>query len=207
MSELRHQLRRVLADRHSPEAAAFFQRLLKFVHGRVGYLSRTRCSRLLAESEQEEIIAEVLVSLMQGGLVRFRGDTLNELFAFVRVACDRMTWRVASRRLKERDLIGEIDAVDGAWTRPTTGPGPDAIEWEAESPLSAQDKDYLRALLQAGSKAEFARVQGVSRAAVTQRIQRIQTKVSALGPPQQLQHDTWLHQEARGALEPSPPPS
>ena len=63
----------------------------------------------------------------------------------------------------------------------------------AESPLSEADQAYLRQLLAAGSKAELARRAGVSRAAVTQRVQRIRRRVAELAPRERSSHEVWLH--------------
>ena len=68
-------------------------------------------------------------------------------------------------------------------------------------PLSEKDEQYLRALLEAGSKAELARRRSLSRAAVTQRVQRIRKRIDALQPQQRMAVDAWLQQAAREALD------
>lgn len=197
--ELQPQLRLLLADRASPEAAAFFQLLMKYVHKRTVAVSR-HCGNALAASEQEEVVAEVLLQLMQGSLASFRGQSIPELYGFVRTIADRTTWRVIRRKERERRALeGEgADAVEG-WQG--TLPRPDAdAERVADSPLSDADQDYLRQLLAAGSKAELARRAGVSRAAVTQRVQRIRKRVAELGPQERSSHEVWLERAAREAL-------
>lgn len=204
MSDLQDSLRRILADRHSPEAAALFQTLLRYMHRRVGVLAHVQCDGLLGEADQEEVLAEVLYQLMSGALARFRGETMPELFGFVRVMTDRTAWRVAERKLRERSAVERLAADDDArWTR-RPAPSPDAgFELTPDSPLAADDQRYLTALLQAGSKAELARVTGVSRAAVTQRIQRIQERIRSLGPRERASHEAWMQQQASVILDAS----
>ena len=60
-------------------------------------------------------------------------------------------------------------------------------------------------LLEAGSKAALARRVGVSRAAVTQRVQRIRQRIDALSGHDRMAHDVWMTQEARHALEATAP--
>jgi DNA-directed RNA polymerase specialized sigma24 family protein len=197
--ELQPQLRLVLADRTSPEAAAFFQLLMAYVHKRTIAVSR-HCGNALTDSEQEEVVADVLLQLMQGSLAAFRGQSVPELYGFVRTIADRTTWRVIRRKERElRALEGEgADAVEG-WQG--TMPRPDAdAERVAESPLSEADQDYLVQLLVAGSKAELARRAGVSRAAVTQRVQRIRARIAELAPKERSSHEVWLERAARDAL-------
>ena len=72
------------------------------------------------------------------------------------------------RRDRERSLLQADSDVVEDWT--ANLPRPDAhLEVVPDSPLGEQDQAYLLQLLAAGSKAEFARRSGVSRAAVTQR--------------------------------------
>jgi hypothetical protein len=159
--DVRRQLRLLLANRRSPEARALFDRLTRYTHRRVALVSR-QASGSLSPTEQEEVVAEVLLQLMQGSLAAFRGETVPELLGFVRL------------------------------------PAPDAqSERVARSPLTESDQAYLIELLQAGSKAELARRAGVSRAAVTQRVQRIHSRVRELATQDRIQHEVWLEQAAR----------
>lgn len=197
----RQGMRRILADRHGPEAAALYQTLLTVVHRRVVGQARTRWGGVLGEPDHEEILGEVLFQLMQGGLARFRGDTLPELLAFVRTMTDRITWRVVERRLRERDAVRDmVNGTVPAW-RPDTVTQPDVTDVIVESPLPEADRVYLDALIMAGSRAELARTLNVSRAAVTQRIQRIRDRVAALPTDQRATHEAWLRRRASEALD------
>lgn len=197
--EFRRQLRRLVADRGSPEAAAMFQVLMRYAHKRVVVVSN-RCGGRMPASRQEELVADILLQLMDGGLARFRGATLPELLAFVRTIADRTTWRAVRAEDRERNTFAEGDhELARDWTaslRP-----PDHTEVVAETALPEADQRYLIALLEAGSKAELARLAGVSRAAVTQRVQRIITRVESMTLDQRIAHEVWMEQTARGVLE------
>jgi hypothetical protein len=201
MAHFSTALRRILANRHSPEATAFFHELLGHIHRRVSWTASRQCSGLLSTSEHEEIIGDVLYHLMEGGLTGFRGESLPELLSYVRTICDRTTWRAARRRLKERQIVERVYAeLDPRW-QARHPPSPDRlVDWTAESPLSDQDRGYLQKLLRSGSKAALAKQDGVSRAAVTQRIQRIRHRLGQLEASARETHEAWLHQEARRAL-------
>jgi DNA-directed RNA polymerase specialized sigma24 family protein len=79
------------------------------------------------------------------------------------------------------------------------------VELAVDSPLRPKDQAYLLELLQAGTKAELARRTGVSRAAVTQRVQRIRSRIDALAQQDRLTHDVWMSQAARRVLERAEP--
>ncbi len=197
MGSLHLDVRRLLADRHGPEAAALFRTLAAFVERRVGYLSRTRCRDLLAEADQEEILGEVLFTLMEGALGRFRGETTAELQAFVRTVADRTTLRRAQLRLRERETVDDLHGVH--WT--PTAPAPDeAVELWVDSPLDLADRTFLSDLLHAGSQADLARKSGVSRAAVSQRLTRIRDRIARLPQSQRDAHDAWLEHTATAAV-------
>lgn len=191
----------MLVDRRSPEATAVYRTLISFTERRVAAVAQGRCRGLLSEADQEEILGEVVFQLMEGALGRFRGDTMAELLAYVRTMCDRTAVRRAQRRLRERDTLGVLsDEGAEAW-HPTGARRPDeAVEVEAHSPLDEADRTYLEALVHAGSKAELARREGVSRAAVTQRVGRILSRVDALPTQERASHEAWLHQVATDAL-------
>jgi DNA-directed RNA polymerase specialized sigma24 family protein len=193
--DLRDRIQQLSADRHSPEARALFDVLCRYIHRRVVGVSR-RCGNALSDSEQEEVVGDVIFSLMSGSLASFRGTTVPELYAFVRTITDRTTWRSVRRKLRERDTVeNDADLLED-WS--VDLPRPDRfLEVKAESPLADTDRTYLLALLEAGSKAEYARRAGVSRAAVTQRVQRIQQRVGELGSGDRMTHDAWLEQAAR----------
>ena len=146
----------------------------------------------------------MLLQLLQGSLATFRGESVPELLGFVRTVADRTTWRTIRRRDRERALLQKeaTEIVEG-WSARL--PAPDVRgERTAVSPLSEADQDYLISLLRAGSKAELARVAGVSRAAVTQRVQRIRNRVSELGANARMQHEVWLTQAARRVVAEQP---
>ncbi len=199
IEDLRQQLALLISDRHSPEAKALFEVLCRYAHRRVAVVSR-HCGNALSESEQEEAVGEVLLQLMQGSLATFRGQTLPELLGFVRTIADRTSWRIIRRRDREKNALQHDGDLIEDWTAPPIRP--DAhVEIRSETPLPDNDRQYLVELLRAGSKAEFARRAGVSRAAVTQRVQRIQTRVAELSNGQRATHEAWLYQTARAVVE------
>lgn len=201
--DLRHQLGLLISDRHSPEAKALFEILCRYAHRRVAVVSR-HCGNALSETEQEEIVGEVLLQLMQGSLAAFRGETLPELLGFVRTIAERTSWRAIRRRDRERTAINEDGDLLEDWS--ASMPRPDAhIEVRSETPLPDNDRSYLLELLRAGSKAELARRSGVSRAAVTQRVQRIQNRVAELSHHDRMSHEAWLLQSARSVVETEQP--
>lgn len=189
----RLQLQRVASNRHSPEAAALYKVLFEYVEARI----RRIASRIrLPRCEQEEIVGEVLVQLMKGGLASFRGGSLPELLAFVRTIADRTAWKRVRKRDRERNALDSAEAsAAGEWMR--SGPGTPETELVVDTPLADKDKAYLLDLLKAGTKAEFARRKGVSRAAVTQRVQRIKSRIAELEPGKRMAHEVWLHHAAR----------
>lgn len=200
MAAFRKQLRLLLADRHTPEAAALFQTLLKYIHKRVATIASRFGTDSLTNTEIEEVVADVLLQLMSGGIQQFRGESLPELLGFVRTISDRCTWRAVSRRQKERCLITEASWGCDDLTTPFKRPD-EEIEVVADSPLCEEDQEYLHDLLRAGTKAELARRAGVSRAAVTQRVQRIRSRISQLPMSERFAHDAWMHQAAHAALQ------
>lgn len=186
----------LLADRRSTEARELFTLLSRYAAKRVAAVSR-HCGGALAPSEREEVVAEVLLQLLQGSLASFRGNTVPELLGFVRTVTDRTAWRTIRKRDRERNLLAaNAMELTEDWTARL--PAPDhGSEPVADSPLSQEDQTYLIRLLQAGSKAELARRAGVSRAAVTQRVQRIRNRVADLTADAQMRHEVWLSQAAR----------
>lgn len=197
MDSIQVELRRIAADRTSPEAQALFLTLTGYVDRRVRRIAGARYSDLLGAAEQEEIVGEVLYQLMAGSLAQFRGDTLPELLGFVRSISDRCVGRAARKRLRERAAL-DVEGQDAVRAWMGVLPQPDqAVHFAPASPLSAQDEGYLRELLQAGSRAEYARSNGVSRAAVTQRVQRIRSRIESLPEREQQAAEGWLHHEAR----------
>ena len=204
MSELQAALQLLMADRHSAEARQFFERLLRYIEARAGSVTRTAWSDLLSPEEVEEVVAEVLKRLMTGALTRFRGDSLGELFAFVRTVTDRCVWQRAQRRLRERRLLqGPASEEVLAWFGEDAMPQ-EIIERVPEVPLNEADQGFLRELIASSSKAEYARRQGVSRAAVTQRVQRVMARIEALSPKDQAAVASWMRLTARETLAGEP---
>ena len=129
---------------------------------------------------------------MSGALARFQGRTVGELLAFVRTISDRLVGHAAFKRIRERDsLAGELGETVRNWTG--TEPMPDeVVRLVPDCPLSQEDADYLTALFASGSRADLARQNGVSRAAVTQRLNRIRTRIHALPNMQQSAAKAWI---------------
>lgn len=202
MTELRTLLQQVLADRHAPEARTFYVHLLGMIDGRARSVWRSCYADLLSADEIDEAVADVLQRLMTRALARFRGESQAELFAFVRTVTDRCVWHRAQRKLRERRVLRqEAPELSGEWMSggAAVADEPD-MEHLSEIPLNARDQEFLVELLSAASKAEYARQHGVSRAAVTQRVQRIRERIDALRPREQEAVDAWLHLAARQVL-------
>lgn len=202
--EVRAAVRSLLADRHSVEARALFVTLAGYVDRRVGSLIAGRCADLIGAAEGEEITSEVLMDLMvgeSGALSSFRGNTIGELYGFVRAVTDRAVWRRARKRLRERTLLeGGAGESLRAWGNPPPA-ADEAVEMVVESPFQEADAAWLSELLLSGSRAEMARRKGVSRAAVTQRVQRIRARIEAMEPASRAAAEAWLHREAEVALQ------
>lgn len=198
MSELQQQLRDVLARRNSSEARALLGRLLQYVDSRVMAVWQHTCVDLVGSGEREEVVAAVMESLLVDGLARFRGSTIQELLAFVRTVTDRTLIHQARRRLRERRLLEGHDPLadwDARFARPDT-----MFEQVPDVPLSETDQAWLKDLLVAGSMAEHARRQNVSRAAVTLRVQRIRARIEALSRSEQDAVEAWLENAAHETL-------
>jgi hypothetical protein len=199
MSDLHTQIRLLTADRHSPEARALYAMLARYVDRRVHGVVRHAASDLLSPSEVEEVVADVMFQLVTGALLQFRGEVLGELMAFVRTVSDRRLWRTIKRKIREKRYLEQAN-VDDLRAREARLQPDQLVHIVPDLPLGEDDEAYLRALLEAGSKAELARQRSLSRAAVTQRVQRIRKRIEALHPGQQLAVDAWLQQAARDAL-------
>ena len=193
----RHQLSVVAANRHSAEAAGLYRVLFDYASQRVGRLAqRTRIS----PTQREEVVGDVLLSLMKGSLASFRGGSLPELLAFVRTITDRTTWKVLKRARRERELAHTDDQeLVQRWHGQAPG-SPGDVELDIDSPLPEADQEYLISLLRAGTKAKLARATGVSRAAVTQRVTRILQRVADLHASERMAHEAWLENAARAAV-------
>ncbi len=199
--DIREPLEQLLADRGSPEARALYTTLARYSHRRVMRLCAGRHAGLFSTDEHEELVAEVLLHLMRGALCRFRGTTVPELLAYVRSVTDRTVGHAARRRIRERDtLTGEARLSVTEWTH--SSPAPDlGVRISHSNPLNERDSAWLQQLFQAGSQAQLARASGVSRAAVTQRIQRIRSRIRSMEQDQQLEAEVWARQSAYAHLE------
>lgn len=197
-ADVRAALDALLCDRHGPEARALFLHLAQYADRRVQRVAHARYGNLLTDAHREEVVSEVLFELMNGSLAAFRGTTIGELTAFVKCICDRQVWRLAQKQIRERDTLAETGVVADvvrAWNGHVPGPA-ERLRLSPTNPLPESDSAYLLRLLEAGSRAEFARLEGVSRAAVTQRIQRIKRRISELSETEQAAAEAWFSNEA-----------
>ena len=182
-------------DPHHAEALRLYRRLELFVKGRVYRMGRSRYRDLLCESALEDVISEVLYQLMSGALWQFRGSTLSELLGFAKTISDRNLWRTARKRIRERDALQEQEEEIQAWA--CASPRPDhTLIAIPQTPLCEPDATYLLALIDAGSHAHLARELGVSRAAVTQRVQRIRSRIDQLSEEERATAESWLRHSA-----------
>ncbi len=203
-ADVRGAVSGLLADRSSAEARALYLTLAKYIDRRVSRVSRARYADLLPRARQEELVGEVLLELMRGSLVGFRGQSLPELLGYVRRICDRVCWRAARRVIRERDALeGEAGDVVRGWN--AAAPDPEAAaRMSPDSPFDDTDQAYLLALLEAGSRSEHARREGVSRAAVTQRLQRIRRRISQMSRLDRAAAEAWMRERADEAARRRP---
>jgi len=194
--KIRDPLRQLLASRCSPEARALYLKLARFVDLRVQRIVRDRYSDLLSAADREDVVGDVLYLLMSGTLAQFRGQSLPELLGFVRTVTDRNLWRAAQKKIRDRNaLTGELAEEIRGWSSAPLRPD-QALFSLPQPPISEQDATYLVDLFQVGSQSALARQQGVSRAAVTQRIQRIRRRIQRLSAQDQDTTETWLRSTA-----------
>jgi hypothetical protein len=204
MSEIQKQIRHLTINRHTPEALELYTLIMRYSHKRILYVTKSIGSDRITGAEIEDLVSEVMLQLINGSLVQFRGQTVPELIAFVRTVTDRRIWRNRTKRIKNQEMLKRV-RTDAEDTLGTKHVAPDAmVEFEPETRLSEEDERYLIALLRAGSKAEYARQQQLSRAAVTQRVKRIIKRIEALTQADQLAVESWLHRMARSALNEVP---
>jgi len=198
---IRGALDQLLCNRHTPEARGLYLTLARYAHRRVETTSRRRFSDVLAPADREELTADVLLQLMSGALARFKGETVAELLAFVRTICDRLVAHAAYKRIRERDtLAGDVGDQVRQWTS-TEGRPDELVRLEPECPLSQDDAAYLEALFASGSRADLARDRGISRAAVTQRISRIKSRIDNLSSFEQSAAKAWIENLAARSSE------
>ncbi len=194
MPSFQEDLRALLANRNSREAREFFHALMVYVDRKVHSLWRQRWEDVLGNAEREEVVGQVMLELLSGGLVRFQGENLNQLYAYTRTITERaLLSRAQSRLRQERLSRADADPFGRAVT-----PRPDDFsDCPDEIPLSAADQDYLLGLLRAGGQAEYARRLEVSRAAVTLRLQRISARVEAMSQNDQASVRAWCEHAAQ----------
>ena len=191
-TNIRPALQQLLSNRHTQEARGLYMTLARYAHRRVENTARRRYSDVLGQPDREELVAEVLLQLMSGALARFNGSTVGELLAFVRTISDRLVGHAAHKRIRERDsLAGELGDTVRGWMGQEPRPD-EAIHLIPECPLSQEDAAYLTALFASGSRADMARQNGVSRAAVTQRLSRIRNRIEALPHKQRSAARAWI---------------
>ncbi len=195
--DIRLGIRQLLADRHTPEARGLYLQLARYVHGRVSHRCANRYRGLLGNGEQEELVAEVLIQLISGALARFEGDNLAALLAFVRTVTDRTVGHAARRRLRELRLVEGADAARIEAWHAVFGSVDQSVVDSPSSPFTERDRAWLEELFRAGSRAELARQAGLSRAAITQRLQRVQERITRMEPGQRQQAEAWLEEVAR----------
>ena len=200
MAGIRDQIRQLTSDRRSPEARALYGTLAKYVERRAHSVVRHAASDLMSSTEVEEVVADVLLQLVTGALLQFRGNSVGELMAFVRTVTDRRLWRVIKKRVKDKRMLEALPAESAMYEAASVRPD-QLVRIVPDPPLSDADEAYLTALLEAGSKAELARQRSLSRAAVTQRVQRIQKRIASLEPQEKMAVDAWLEHTARQVLE------
>jgi hypothetical protein len=190
--DIRASLDQLLANRHTPEARGMYMTLARYTHRRVDLTSGRRYSDILSKVDREEIVGEVILQLMSGALGRFQGSTVAELLAFVRTISDRMVGHAARKRIRERNtLAGEMGDEVRSWMGQQAAPD-QAVRMNQVCPLTEEDADYLTALFAAGSRADLARDKGISRAAVTQRLNRIRNRIDAMPSKHQINARNWV---------------
>ena len=99
ITDIRPALEQLLGNRHTPEAKGLYTTLARYTHRRVEITATRRYGDVLAPVDREELVGDVLLQLMSGALVRFRGHSVGELLAFVRTISDRLVGHAARRRI------------------------------------------------------------------------------------------------------------
>ncbi len=197
---LREQIQRIAADRHSPEAKSLFAMLAEYCARRVQRVVRTNAPTLLSASDQEDIVAEVMIQMVQGSLLSFRGETVRQLLAFTRTVTDRCIWRAIKKARRKQQIEQLADERPVALSQANQER---MVIMMGENPLTDEDERYLEALIAAGSKAELARQRGSSRAAITQRVQRIQSRIEKMNDRDRCAVEVWMEHQARASIQAS----
>lgn len=197
MNDFQCALAGIVAHRHSPEARALYLQLARYVDGRVRARCAHRYRSLLSGGEQDELVADVLYQLVSGALARFEGPDLASLLAYTRTIADRTVGHAARKRLRElRAVEGEEAPRIEAWHAVFAESSQVVVDCPP-SPFGERDRQWLEELFRAGSRAELARQGGLSRAAITQRLQRVQERLARLSPAERERAGAWLEDLAR----------
>ena len=196
LPSIRPALEELLSNRHTVEARGLYTTLARYAHRRVERTARRRYNDVLSAPDREELVAEVLYQLMSGALARFQGHSTGELLAFVRTISDRHVNHAAHRRIRERDtLAGEMGDTVRGWVGKEPTPE-ESIRLVPDCPLSKDAEEYLIALFRSGSRADLARDRGISRAAVTQRLTRIKSRIDSLPHTGKSDAEVWIEELA-----------
>ena len=184
----------ILSGVQTAQSRALCVLIVEVIRKRSHYRSCCRYRDLVSADDLEDLNSEIMLVLLNGTLQAFRGRSHGELICFLRTIVDRHLWRLAQRRIRERELLNtETKALVESWSGTFMTPE-QALVTIPESPLQEADTSYLLGLIQAGSQAAYARQQAVSRAAVTQRIQRIRKRIQALKEADQTTMRIWMSQ-------------
>jgi hypothetical protein len=193
-ASLQDDIAAILSGAQTAPSRALCVLIVEVIRKRSHYRSCCRYRDLISTDDLEDLNSEIMLVLLNGTLQAFRGRSQGELICFLRTIVDRHLWRLAQRRIRERELLNtETKALVESWSGTFMTPD-QALVAIPESPLPEADTSYLLGLIQAGSQAAYARQQAVSRAAVTQRIKRIRKRVQALGEADQTTVHAWMCQ-------------
>lgn len=204
MSQVQQHIRQLLVHRHSAEAMELYTLIMKYTHKRVLHVTSGSTAYKMTKAEVEDLVSDVMLQLINGSLAQFRGESIPELLGFVRTVTDRRVWRDRTKRIKGYEMLRTLKADRQQQVKHTTMGCDPLYDFEVETPLSPEDKGYLTELIEAGSKAEFARRNELSRAAVTQRVKRIVRRIETFTEQEQMAVQSWMQRAARTALANEP---
>jgi len=200
LSEIQQHIRQLLVHRHSPEALELYTLIMKYAHRRIIHVTRGSTADKMTVAEVEDLVSDVMLQLINGSLAQFRGNTIPELLGFVRTITDRRVWRDRTKRIKSYEMLRTLKADREQRPRHADTLLEIHYDFNVDTPLSADDKTYLTALIEAGSKAEYARRHSLSRAAVTQRVKRIVRRIETFTENEQMAVQSWMQKVARTAI-------
>ena len=200
MSDVQQQIRHLLVHRHSAEALELYTLVMKYAYRRVVHVTSGSTAYKLTKAEVEDLVSEVMLQLINGSLAQFRGNTIPELLGFVRTVTDRRVWRDRTKRIKSHEMMRSLKAETERHPNHSRIALDTVYEFDVDTPLSQEDQAYLAGLIEAGSKAEYARRNSLSRAAVTQRVKRIVNRIELFTENEQMAVQSWMQKVARTAL-------